>query len=322
MQATMTTLPRFPCCLSWSANPLMTGSNRAAVRAAMESVERTRRRPPRVERRPWRCPLSSAWGATPTRAEIAWRLSRPSSGSSATSAAGGGVADARDPLEEVQPLFPVVVGSHEVEDGAAELRDVLGDGLQLALHAPADQLRHVVPEPVGLGDAGPDELPTSGDEPVELGLILRDLGDVPGPDVAAEAGDDPGVDGVGLGEDAQGLGVVADLAGVDDRDAVPSVDEGGDDGRWRSPVASRTMRQAPGSGRRARSSRCASGELGTEGAPFRGAGGRRAEPWRRRSPRSSRRSRPGSWRSPCLADAGSPPACDRDGSGGCSGSFY
>ena len=105
----------------------------------------------------------------------------------------------------------------------------LVDGGQLALDALADQLGQVVPEPVGLGDAGLDELPASGDELVEFGLILRDFGDVPGLDVAAEPGDDLGVDGVGLGEDAQGLGVVADLAGVDDRDVVPGVDEGGDD---------------------------------------------------------------------------------------------
>ena len=50
----------------------------------MERAARTEARPPQTERRPRQAPLSRLKGATPTRAAISWRLSVPSSGTSAS----------------------------------------------------------------------------------------------------------------------------------------------------------------------------------------------------------------------------------------------
>src|SRR5262249_39893861 len=62
----------------------MSGLRRLATNAAMYKTARTGARPPQMVRLPAHVPLSRFNGATPTRAAISWRLSRPSSGRSAS----------------------------------------------------------------------------------------------------------------------------------------------------------------------------------------------------------------------------------------------
>src|SRR5205823_1261879 len=68
-------------------NAWMRGLQRQAASAAMYSGLRTEARPPRMARLPRSVPESRLNGAKPTRAAICWRLSLPSSGSSAMSVA-------------------------------------------------------------------------------------------------------------------------------------------------------------------------------------------------------------------------------------------
>ena len=63
----------------------MTGFHRAALTVAMKRAFRTVVRPPMIMRRPRIAPLSRLMGATPTKAAMRRRSSKPSSGSSAIS---------------------------------------------------------------------------------------------------------------------------------------------------------------------------------------------------------------------------------------------
>ena len=65
----------------------MTGWQREAPTAAMSSTRLTWERPPQRIRSPGCVPLARLQGATPARAEIAFPLSSPNSGSSASSVA-------------------------------------------------------------------------------------------------------------------------------------------------------------------------------------------------------------------------------------------
>ena len=87
MQAVMTTLKGLPALCRRSANARKRSLHRLAVSAAMYSVARRAPRPPRMRRCPRNAPLSWLNGARPARLAICCRLSRPSSGSSATSVA-------------------------------------------------------------------------------------------------------------------------------------------------------------------------------------------------------------------------------------------
>ena len=87
MQAVMTTLNGLPALCRRSANALRNGLQRLAVSAAMYNARRTSPRPPRLRRWPRFLPLSWLKRARPAREAISCRLSRPNSGSSATSVA-------------------------------------------------------------------------------------------------------------------------------------------------------------------------------------------------------------------------------------------
>jgi hypothetical protein len=66
-----------------------------------------------------------------------------------------------------------------------------------------------------LGRAKFDELPATRDQLAQFGLFFR--ADFHGPRIGmlAEAGDDAGVQSIGLGQNAQAAGEVSDLAGID-----------------------------------------------------------------------------------------------------------
>ncbi len=83
MQAVRTTLKGLPACSRRRAKARIVGLQRRAVSAAMYRALRTEMRPPQMERLPRSFPLSWLYGASPARAEIWQRLSRPSSGNSA-----------------------------------------------------------------------------------------------------------------------------------------------------------------------------------------------------------------------------------------------
>lgn len=121
------------------------------------------------------------------------------------------------------------------DEGLDALLDALeffGELVDHRLHAPTDGLGRGLREAVLLGGSQFDELSTAGDELVEIGLFVVRFGPGTGIHVVAEAGDDAGVDAIGLGQDAQSLGVIADLPRIDDRDQVPRLREFGGDGAF------------------------------------------------------------------------------------------
>jgi hypothetical protein len=126
--------------------------------------------------------------------------------------------------------LPVVVGRDEAGDGVLDLMEVLFEDGERAFEAFANGFDTALPEAVGLGGAVLDELPSSGDEFVEFVLAGMGLEERAGLDGQGESGEDGGVESVGLGQDAEGFGEVADLSGVDDGDGVSGGDEFGDEG--------------------------------------------------------------------------------------------
>ena len=126
--------------------------------------------------------------------------------------------DTRDRLEEVflfapeRRLFDVFV---DVGVEGVDLAVEEGDGL---LETDDDALGGRLMEAVDLGGACGDELSATRHKGFYglFGVIGEGTG--MGPDVACEACDDGGVEGVGLGELPGGAGEVADLSGIDDGD--------------------------------------------------------------------------------------------------------
>lgn len=142
---------------------------------------------------------------------------------------GANMADAWSRLHEVIALFPVVVGLDKFVDGVIETCKILRQGFDGAIEALADELGKVLVEPVLLGDAELDELPTTRDELVEFLAFFRDFRERAGFDVVGEAGQNLGINAVVFAEEAKGLGVGMSLAGIDDGDDVTSPHEFADD---------------------------------------------------------------------------------------------
>jgi len=138
-------------------------------------------------------------------------------------------ADAQDAREDLFLLAP---------DGAVldEVVDIVVDPFETFLE-PGDVAPDVLlgprrghPEAIFLGADHLDDLPSAVVEVLELlGLQVLEGAQL-GADGLGEARDDPGVDGVGFGQQPHGAGKVADLPGVDDHNGQGRQGQGVDRG--------------------------------------------------------------------------------------------
>ena len=139
------------------------------------------RRPPQMERCPWKVPLSRLKGATPKSEAICCRLSCPSSGD--------GI------LDDLQLDLQVLDGFEEAlaDDGGL-------DGFAAIV----------------LGNAQLQELSSSGDQGVEFALFFRDLLHDAWLHPLSEQSDDSGIDPIRFHQDVHGFGKVTHLPWIDD----------------------------------------------------------------------------------------------------------
>lgn len=137
----------------------------------------------------------------------------------------GDIAHSGNALDDFESLLPVIVGFDKLEDGPVDPFELFVDHVDRLLQALLDGFGQRGEFAVGLGRALLDELPSTRDEFIELGLFFMGFGEGPRLDLQSEAGDDLGIQTVGFGANAQGLGKVADLPGIDDRDGLSRSDK-------------------------------------------------------------------------------------------------
>lgn len=88
---------------------------------------------------------------------------------------------------------------------------------------------------IGLLSFEVDELPPAHDELLDFDLFFRSFVAGDWLHFFCEESQDAGIDAVGLGHQAQGLGEIAGSLGIDDRDAVTGIGEVGDDLAFKAP---------------------------------------------------------------------------------------
>ena len=165
------------------------------------------------------------------------------------------------------------------------------------------------------------QLPAAGDQGLQFGLVFRAFFSQPGRgQLRAKLDQDAGVDGVGLGQDAQGLGEVAHLPGLTRATGRPASRRASSSGRSRPPVASTTMQAAAPDGESSAVSVMPAGVVGEADRPAVSGAGQIELAWRRRCRRRCGPADSGEWScdGPFLANA-SAAGARRGGSVGCSG---
>ena len=213
MQATMMTLLRLTVCLRRAAKVRMTGLQRMAVTVAMYRTERTAARPPRMVRLPVRRPESSLKGATPTGAPIcAAQFVQVGQQGGAEHGADAGYG-----LQQLVDRVEVVVGVDQLSDLDVQFGDLLFEGFKHGIDGPQGGFADGPPAAVGLLGADVRQLPAAGDQGFEFDLVFRAFFGQAGRRPAGELDQHLGINGVGLGQNSQAFGEVANVGGIDPR---------------------------------------------------------------------------------------------------------
>jgi hypothetical protein len=140
---------------------------------------------------------------------------------------GGGETDAGDGGHEIDLVLPVVVITNDLVDLGFDRFDLFVESFEDFLNALAGGLGVGLLEAVGLGGAQIDQLPASFDELLELSQGALGNFEAAGLDDFAEACQDAGVDGIGLGKDPEALGEITDLAGIDEGHGMSGLEQFG-----------------------------------------------------------------------------------------------
>lgn len=143
---------------------------------------------------------------------------------------GGHFADARNTFEKLVALVPVIVGFDELEDLPVDPFEVFVNGVDEVLNAVQDLFVDGQRPAIEFRGAMLDELSSPGGQFVELSLLFMGLSDRARLDVLGKPCDDEGVDAVGLGEQTERFGIVADLRWIDDRDGIAGGGQIADEG--------------------------------------------------------------------------------------------
>ena len=134
-------------------------------------------------------------------------------GESADEGEGGNGAHAGDISEEEELVLPEDVGVNEVVYLAVEVIQFLREELDVFVEAWEKRVEGAL-EAKGLGGSHVDELLSASEEGLEMGSLGVWEGAGIGSEGESEAGDDVGVDGIGLGESTGGASEVPDLSRV------------------------------------------------------------------------------------------------------------
>jgi hypothetical protein len=138
---------------------------------------------------------------------------------------GGRGPNTRSAAEDLGLAAPVVVGIKKGQDVLLHPLNVFIEAVDHVLNILADGTRGAGFEAIRLGGPHVDKLSTAGDELLEFDLFFRCFCDGTGPDMLAEAGDDRGIEAVGLGEDSEAARKITNLTRVDDGHEMTDIDE-------------------------------------------------------------------------------------------------
>lgn len=141
----------------------------------------------------------------------------------------GDGTQARNGLDELSFVSPVIVGLNEGLDGAFDVVDLPLEGVQHGLDAFLSGLGTGHVPAIGLLRSQVDELSSASDELLDFGLFFGSFFDRGGPDPFREESQDPGIDAVGLGHQAQSFREVSCPPRIDDRDTIAGIGEVSDD---------------------------------------------------------------------------------------------
>lgn len=144
-------------------------------------------------------------------------------------------ADTRDCLQAFVAFAPVVIGLDEFQDGVINAFEIFVQSINHRLEAQADILLRG--DCLAIEFAGPefDKLPSPSDQFIELALFLMSFSDRSGFDMLGKSSDDLSVQAVGLGQESDAFGIVADVPGIDDGDSMPGSDQIADESVFIAP---------------------------------------------------------------------------------------
>ena len=104
---------------------------------------------------------------------------------------------------------------HQLADGFFQLTDLFVELFDQVTHIFANDLRERRLQTVLLGRSQLDQLSAAGHQLAQFGLFFRGDFHRPWVGLLTKAGNHPRVEPIGLGQDPQAAGEVADLAGID-----------------------------------------------------------------------------------------------------------
>ena len=138
---------------------------------------------------------------------------------------GGDCADAWRALEKFVLALPLIIRFDKLGDFRINPADILRKAVNILLHVLANEPGRCGCLTVHFGGSQRNQLSASRDQFVEFVLFFMGLRHGSRSNHLSEMRDDACVDFVGLGEDAECFGEVADLPRIDDGDEVSGIDE-------------------------------------------------------------------------------------------------
>ena len=144
-------------------------------------------------------------------------------------------ADPGDCLQTFVAFTPVVIGFDELQNGVIDAFEIFVQSINHRLETVADIL--LGRDGLAIEFAGPefDELPSAGDQFIELALLLMGFSDWSRFDMLGKSSDDLSVQAVGLGQESDTFGIVTDVPGIDDGDGMPGSDQIADESVFIAP---------------------------------------------------------------------------------------
>jgi len=164
---------------------------------------------------------------------------------------GGDAAESWDRLDELGFLAPVVIGLHELLDSGLNAVDLTFEDFEDGLDALSGRFDVSRLEAVGLHGPEVDELSAAGDELLDFGLFFRGFLSGRRLGLLGKEGQDPGIEAIGLGEQAERSREIANATGIDDGHVIAGVEEVGHEfslvtaGGFEDDAAARRLREEP-----------------------------------------------------------------------------
>lgn len=141
---------------------------------------------------------------------------------------GGDGAHARSAPQQIDFSAPFVIGFETFQQIFLDPLNLTVQDIDQALDALADRGCRCGLQAIGLGSPVIDELSPASNKLLKFRVFFRSFRENSRSNVLTEPCDHGGIDPVGLGQDPQAAGEIADLARIDDGNVVPGIEQVGD----------------------------------------------------------------------------------------------